>query len=81
MKFHYGWSDGKLVMEETPLTEKQEKLLKEITEVAFREMGERTRMASGDDNYYVEGLYNQLKKDKNMEILVRIVFRLVRKYG
>ena len=74
--FEYGWENGNLVMERNKLTKKEEGLLQEIQEIAFREMGERTRIASGDDQVYVEGLYNQLKKDKNSQILVRVVFRL-----
>jgi len=74
--FKYGWSDGKLLMNEIPLTNEEEELLIKITDIAFREMGERTRIASGDDQVYVEGLYNQLKKDKNSQILVEIVFKL-----
>ena len=72
----YGWMNGKLLMEEKKLTEKDKSLLSEIREIAFKEMGERTRAGSGDDQAYVDGLYNQLKKDKNSQILVEIVFRL-----
>ena len=68
-------------MEKKPLTKYEEKVLKEIREIAFREMGERTRIASGDDNFYVEGLYNGLKKDKNSQVLVRIVFKLCKQAG
>lgn len=74
--FEYGWSNGRLDMEKKSLTKEEEELLKEIKEIAFREMGERTRIASGDDQFYVDGLYNQLKKDNNSQILVKIVFRL-----
>ena len=73
--FEYGWENGKLIMEENPLTKEEEELLQEIKEIAFREMGERTRIGSGDDNAYVDGLYNKLKKDNNSKILVKIVFR------
>lgn len=78
--FHFesGWNNGKLAMESKPLTKEEEKLLANITETAFREMGERTRIASGDDQFYVDGLYEQLKKDKNSQILVKIVFLLCR---
>ncbi len=79
--FEYGWSNGKLDMEKTPLTKEEEELLKEIKEIAFREMGERTRIGSGDDNAYVEGLYDELKKDKNSQILVEIVFKLCKQAG
>lgn len=79
-KFQYGWSNGQLVMEKKSLTEHEEKLLKEIEDIAFREMGERTRVASGDDQVYVNGLYNKLKKDNNSQILVRIVFRLCKQH-
>ena len=74
--FKYGWENGKLIMEKNPLTKEEEKMLKEIKEIAFREMGERTRIASGDDQFYVDGLYNKLKKDNNSNILVEVVFKL-----
>ena len=74
--FDYGWENGKLVMEKKPLTKKEEELLQEIKEIAFKEMGERTRAGSGDDQAYVDRLYNELKKDKNSQILVEIVFKL-----
>jgi hypothetical protein len=74
--YEYGWWNGKLKMDEKPLTKKEEAILKKMTEIAFREMGERTRMGSGDDQAYVDGLYEQLKKDNNSKILVEIVFKL-----
>ena len=74
--FIYGWSDGKLLMDEVPLTKEDEELLIKIQDIAFREMGERTRIGSGDDNAYVDGLYNELIKDNNSKILVEIVFKL-----
>jgi len=77
-QFAYGWDNGKLAMEKTPLTEEEVDLLRRITEVAFWEMGERTRGGSGDDQWYVDSMIEHLKKDKNMEILVRIVFLLCR---
>ena len=79
--FIYGWSGGKLLMNETPLTKEEEKLLFKITDISFREMGERTRRASGDDQGYVDGLYNKLKGDKNSQILVEIVFKLCKQIG
>jgi len=75
-KWKYGWSNGKQNMEIKSLSKKEEELLQEITEIAFREMGERTRAGSGDDQAYVDGLYNDLMKDNNSKVLVRIVFRL-----
>ena len=78
MNFEYGWGNGKLKMEEVVLTPEETKLLEDITEIAFREMGERTRAGSGDDQAYVEGLYEEMKKVKNNSILVRIVFLLCR---
>lgn len=76
-KFEYGWSNGKLLMEQEPLIQSEEELLKEIKELAFREMGERTRAGSGDDQAYVNSMYDELKKDMNSNLLVsRIVFRL-----
>lgn len=76
LNFKYGWSDGKLLMNETPLTKEEKELLTKITDIAFQEMGERTRRGSGDDQCYVDELYNQLKKDNNSKILVEIVFKL-----
>jgi len=55
---------------------REKELLEKIKEIAFREMGERTRRGSGDDQAYVDGIYEQLKEDNNSNILVEIVFRL-----
>ena len=70
MRFEYGWENGKLLMEKTPLSKEDIDLLNEIIDIAFIEMGERTRMGSGDDQAYVDGLYNKLKQDNNSKILV-----------
>ena len=75
-KFEYGWENGKLLMEKTPLSKEDTKLLNQIMDVSFIEMSERTRMGSGDDQAYVDVLYNMLKQDNNSKILVEIVFRL-----
>ena len=76
MRFEYGWENGKLLMEKIPLSKEDIDLLNSIMDIAFIEMGERTRMGSGDDQYYADGLYNKLKQDNNSKILVEIVFRL-----
>lgn len=76
MGFDYGWDNGKLAMEKTPLTPLEETTLTEITEKAFYEMGIRTCMGSGDDRYYVEKMIEHLNSDPNNKTLVRIVFRL-----
>ena len=75
-RFEYGWSGGKLLMNKIPLTKKEKELLTEITKIAFKEMGERTRIGSVDDESYVYDIYNQLKKDNDAKILVEIVFKL-----
>jgi hypothetical protein len=76
LPFVYGWDNGELAMEKTPLTSEETELLNQITEVAFREMGERTRGGSGDDQWYVDSMYEHLKKDINSNMLVKIVFLL-----
>jgi len=70
--WNYGWDNGRLVLEKG-LMKKDEKLIKEITDVAFKEMGERTRMGSGDDQVYVDGLYDKLRTDNTSIMLVRVV--------
>ena len=74
--FEYGWENGELLMDKQVLSKEDTELLNKIKEIAFLEMGERTRGGSGDDQAYVDGLYNQLKKDNNSKILVEIVFKL-----
>ena len=78
--FDYGWDNGELSMEKVSLTKEEEDSLLRITDIAFREMGERTRIASGDDQFYVNAMYNDLKQNKNMNTLVRIVFMLCKQF-
>jgi len=59
-------------MEEQPLTPEETTLLAQVTNLAFREMGERTRAGSGDDQAYVDEEYARLQNDPDAQRLVRI---------
>lgn len=77
MRFKFGWDNGKLEIEKKPLSKKAQKLLDEIKETTYCEMGERTRRGSGDDQTYVDGMYEQIKKDRSSNLIIEIVFRLL----
>lgn len=81
MRLEYGWRDGKLILEAEPLTAYEVAALEEITECAFHEMAERTRGGSGDDQFYVDDAYKQMKANKNYAILVEVVYRLLKQKG
>jgi len=77
-EFEYGWRMGKLVLEETKLTEKERNLLPDLTRVAFREVAERTRIGSGDDGAYVEAAYNEMELKGQYKTLVEVVVKLLK---
>jgi hypothetical protein len=74
--WRYGWKDGKLEMEQPPLPVDEEELLKELTDIAFKEIAERTRTGSGDDQAYVNSMYDHLNQDGEARALVRVTFLL-----
>jgi hypothetical protein len=78
MRRKIGWDNGKLALEDPPLTEREKKEMNEFVDLVFRERAERTRMGSGDDQSYVDSTYEDLTKKPLYRELVEIAYKIMR---